>query len=50
MLSQAAVPVGLETMNDFDLGGYFVSYKPDAHTGSLFVDIMVVNSSGAVTR
>lgn len=48
--SPASLVSALETMNDFDLGGYYVSYKPEAHTGSLFVEIDVINSAGVVTR
>ena len=46
----ASLIKGLETMRDFDLGGYYVSYKPDFHTGSLFVEVNVINSSGEVKR
>lgn len=46
----ASLVTALETMHDYDLGGYYVSYKPDAHTGSLFVEVDMINSSGAVTR
>jgi branched-chain amino acid transport system substrate-binding protein len=31
----------METINDFDVGGYFVSYSPKNHSGSRFVDIGV---------
>jgi branched-chain amino acid transport system substrate-binding protein len=48
--SPAALVKGLETLNDLNVGGYFVSYKPDAHTGSLFVEVDVINSAGVVTR
>lgn len=48
--SPASLVKSLETMNDYDLGGYFVSYKPDAHTGSLFVEVDVISSSGVVVR
>jgi len=41
---------GLETMHDFDLGGYYVGYKPEAHTGSLFVEIDMINYAGIVSR
>jgi branched-chain amino acid transport system substrate-binding protein len=41
---------GLETMHDFDLGDYFVSYRPDAHAGSRFVEIDVLNREGNVIR
>jgi hypothetical protein len=40
----------LETMHDVDLGDYYVSYKPDAHLGSRFVEIDVVNYAGDVIR
>jgi ABC-type branched-subunit amino acid transport system substrate-binding protein len=46
----ASLVQALETMHDFDLGGYYVSYKPEAHSGSSFVDIDVINSAGVVTR
>src|SRR4030095_3775585 len=29
----------LESISEFDLGGYFVSYSPKSHGGSRFVDI-----------
>lgn len=48
--SPASLVNALETMHDFDLGGCYVSYKPEAHTGSLFVEIDVINSAGVVTR
>ncbi|WP_309684163.1 ABC transporter substrate-binding protein [Polaromonas sp.] len=46
----ASLVKSLETLRDFDLGGYFVTYKPDSHTGSLFVDVNVINSFGEVKR
>jgi branched-chain amino acid transport system substrate-binding protein len=48
--SPASLVKSLESMGDYDLGGYFVSYKPDAHTGSLFVEVDVISSTGAVVR
>ena len=46
----AALVKSLETLRDLDLGGYYVTYKPDAHTGSLFVEVNVINSLGEVNR
>lgn len=46
----ASLVKSLETLRDFDLGGYYVTYTPDAHTGSLFVDVNVINSYGEVKR
>ena len=40
----------LETLHDLDLGGFFVSYKPDSHAGSNFVEIVLINTSGDVMR
>lgn len=40
----------LETLNDLDVGGYYVRYKPGEHAGSSFVEIDVIDSKGAVMR
>jgi branched-chain amino acid transport system substrate-binding protein len=46
----ASLIKGLETMHDFDLGGYYVSYKADAHIGSQFVEVNLINADGRVMR
>jgi len=46
----AALVKGLETMHGFDPGGYYVGCKPEAHTGSLFVEIDMINYAGIVSR
>lgn len=46
----ASLVAALESLRDLDLGGYFVSYRPDAHNGSSFVEIDVINSAGEVAR
>jgi branched-chain amino acid transport system substrate-binding protein len=48
--SSASLVKALETMHDYDLGGYFVSYSSDLHPGSAFVEIDVINSSGEIMR
>ncbi len=48
--SATALIAGLESMRDYDLGGFFVSYQPRQHTGSTFAEIDVVNASGGLTR
>lgn len=40
----------LETMKDYDAGGFFISYTPGAHKGSNFVEITVVNADGEILR
>ena len=46
----ASLVAALETLRDLDVGGYFVSYRPDAHNGSSFVEIDVINAAGDVAR
>lgn len=48
--SPSSLVRALESMDDFDLGGYRVSYSPKAHKGSSFVDINVINAAGDVAR
>jgi len=36
----------LESMEDYDLGDYFINFKPDSHNGSRFVDLTIVNKEG----
>jgi ABC-type branched-subunit amino acid transport system substrate-binding protein len=36
----------LETLNDFDLGDYFINFSPKNHNGSRFVDLTVVTKNG----
>jgi branched-chain amino acid transport system substrate-binding protein len=40
----------LETLRDVDLGGFFVNYSPQAHTGSLFVEIDMIGPNGRLMR
>jgi branched-chain amino acid transport system substrate-binding protein len=36
----------LESIQDFDLGDYFVNFSPKSHNGSRFVDLTIVNKEG----
>ena len=45
--AQAASLRGLDA---FDLGGYWVTYRPGSQAGSKFVDLSIVNASGRVTQ
>ncbi|WP_442782917.1 ABC transporter substrate-binding protein [Collimonas fungivorans] len=40
----------LETMRDFDLGGVRVSYTPNNHDGSKFVEMVMIGKHGAILR
>lgn len=48
--SSANLVKSLETLRDWNPVGYDVSYKPDAKSGSLFVEVDVINSAGEVVR
>ena len=37
---------GVESINNLDLGGYFVDYSPTNHNGSKYVDITIINKVG----
>lgn len=38
----------LESMRDFNLGGYFVDFSPTKHAGSKYVDLTVLTGDGRV--
>ncbi len=40
----------LETLNDFDLGGYRIGFGPSDRSGSRFVDLTVIGAGGSVLR
>ena len=37
---------GLESLQDFDLGDYFINFTPKSHNGSRFVDLTIINKEG----
>lgn len=41
---------GLESLHDFDLGGFFVDFNAKKHTGSTFVDLTILTEDGKVRR
>jgi branched-chain amino acid transport system substrate-binding protein len=40
----------LESLRDLNLGGFFVDFGPQKHTGSKFVDLTILTSDGHVRR
>ncbi len=40
----------LESIHDFNLGGYFVDFNAQKHTGSRFVDLTILAADGRVRR
>lgn len=49
-LTRESLIRALETMNDWDLGGFKVSYSPQEHVGSSYVEISVIGGNGRVMR
>jgi ABC-type branched-subunit amino acid transport system substrate-binding protein len=42
----AGIIRGLETLKDYDLGGYLVDFSPTKHNGSTYVDMSMISASG----
>lgn len=40
----------LETIKDYDAGGIFISFTPDKHVGSHFIDLSILNRDGKLMR
>lgn len=48
--SAEALIGALEGLRDFNLGGYFVDFGPQKHTGSRFVDLTILTADGKIRR
>jgi ABC-type branched-subunit amino acid transport system substrate-binding protein len=46
--TRAKVIAALNTMQDFDLGDFYVSYSPAARTGSKLVDLTIIGADGTL--
>ena len=40
----------METIRDFDLGGYWVTFTPASHNGSKFVELTVIGKDERFLR
>jgi ABC-type branched-subunit amino acid transport system substrate-binding protein len=40
----------LETLNDYDAGGFFVTYTPNDHSGSKFIELTAIGKDGVFVR
>jgi ABC-type branched-subunit amino acid transport system substrate-binding protein len=40
----------METLRDYDIGGFFVTYTPNDHNGSKYVDLTVIGREGRFMR
>ncbi|MEO8924316.1 MAG: ABC transporter substrate-binding protein [Caldimonas sp.] len=41
---------GLESLHEFDLGGFHIDFSPKKHTGSTFVELTLLTAEGHVVR
>ncbi|SEQ48350.1 ABC transporter substrate-binding protein [Giesbergeria anulus] len=44
------VAAALHSIQSLDLGGYWVTFKPNSNQGSRFVELSIVNSSGRISH
>jgi branched-chain amino acid transport system substrate-binding protein len=49
-LTREGLVSALESMQDTDLGGFYVGYSPKVHTGSKFVDLTIIGRNGKFLR
>jgi ABC-type branched-subunit amino acid transport system substrate-binding protein len=45
-LTREGLIAALETLRDYDLGGFTITYSPENHNGSRFVEITMIGSHG----
>jgi ABC-type branched-subunit amino acid transport system substrate-binding protein len=48
--TREGLTTALESLHDFDLGGFIVKYAPDAHEGSHFTDMTIIGRGGRFVR
>ena len=48
--SPESLITSLESMREFNLGGFFVDFTPQKHTGSRYVDLTILTADGRVRR
>ena len=46
--SSEALIAGLESLREFNLGGFFVDFSSTDHTGSKYVDLTILSADGRV--
>lgn len=49
-LTREKLITALESMGNYDLGGFNVNFSPSNHVGSKFVEMTIINSNGQVIR
>lgn len=48
--TREAMTAALNAMNDYDLGGYVVGFRPGARAGSKYVELSIISSEGRIQQ
>lgn len=48
--TREGMATALNTMDNYDLGGYLLAFKPTQRTGSRYVELSIVNSTGKIRQ
>ena len=46
VLTRASLTTALESMNDYNMGGFNVNYSAKSHEGSHFTDLTIIGRGG----
>ncbi len=49
-LTTASLSAGLESLRDFDMGGFRIDFSPDRHVGSRFIELTILTTDQKVRR
>lgn len=49
-LTREGLVTALESMNNYDMGGFSVNYSPESHEGSRFTDLTIIGRGGRFVR
>ncbi len=48
--TREGVVAALDAMDNFDLGGYLVAFKPGSRSGSRFVELSIISGAGKIRQ
>jgi ABC-type branched-subunit amino acid transport system substrate-binding protein len=48
--TREGMAAALDSMDDFNMGGYTISFKPGMRSGSKYVELSIITSSGKIRQ
>jgi hypothetical protein len=48
--SREGIPAALDSMDNVDLGGYLIGYRPGMRSGSRFVELSIISGTGRIRQ